>query len=104
MEDITGYHVYYNETMINVNSSTTTLTFTAPSLPDGVFTDTVIVMVIASNKFGAGPASNPATAEIYGTYVRMYVRMYVHLYIYVTGFAKRGLIHAYNFSTLKACN
>ena len=22
----------------------------------------------------------------------------------VTGFAKRGLIHAYNFSTLKACN
>ena len=33
--DISGYQVYYNGTMINVNSSTTTLTFTAPSLPDG---------------------------------------------------------------------
>ena len=50
--------------MINVNSSTTTLTFTAPSLPDGVFTSTVVVMVTAINRFGVGPTSDPATAEI----------------------------------------
>ena len=35
---------------MNVNSSTTTLTFTAPSLPDGVFTGTVVVMVTALNR------------------------------------------------------
>ena len=64
--DITGYQVYYNGTMMNVNSSTTTLTFTAPSLPDGVFTGTVVVMVIAINEFGIGPASNPETAVITG--------------------------------------
>ena len=62
--DITGYQVYYNGTMRNVNSSTTTLTFTAPSLPDGVFTGTVVVMVTAINIFGVGPTSDPATAEI----------------------------------------
>ena len=49
---------------MNVNSSTTTLTFTAPSLPDGVFTGTVVVMVIAINQYGVGPTSDPATAEI----------------------------------------
>ena len=64
--DITGYQVYYNGTMMNVNSSTTTLTFTAPSLPDGVFTGTVVVMVIAINEFGIGPGSNPETAVITG--------------------------------------
>ena len=64
--DITGYQVYYNGTMMSVNSSTTTLTFTAPSLPDGVFTGTVVVMVIAINEFGIGPASNPETAVITG--------------------------------------
>ena len=55
--------------MINVNSSNTTLTFTAPSLPDGVFTGTVVVMVTAMNRFGLGPPSNlsnPTTEEIYG--------------------------------------
>ena len=52
--------------MINVNSSTTTLTFTAPSLPDGVFTGTVVVMVTAVSIFAVGPASEPATAEING--------------------------------------
>ena len=51
---------------MNVNSSTTTLTFTAPSLPDGVFTGTVVVMVTAVNRFGIGPASDPATAEVNG--------------------------------------
>ena len=40
----------YNGTTMNVNSSTTTLTFTAPSLPDGVFTGTVVVMVTALNR------------------------------------------------------
>ena len=52
--------------MMNVNSSTTTLTFTAPSLPDGVFTGTVVVMVTAVNQFGVGPPSDLATAKIYG--------------------------------------
>ena len=64
--DITGYQVYYSGTMKNVNSSTTTLTFTAPSLPDGVLTGTVVVMVTVINRFGVGPVSNPATAEING--------------------------------------
>ena len=59
--------MYYNETMMNVSSSTTTLTFIAPSLPDGVFTGIVIVMVTAMNRFGVGPTSDPVTAEIYGT-------------------------------------
>jgi len=27
-----------------------------------------------------------------------------HAYAYVTGFAKRGLMHAFNISTLKICN
>ena len=67
--DITGYQVYYNGTMINVNGSTTTLTFTAPSLPDGVFTDTVVVMVTAISNYGIGPASDPATAVITGNYI-----------------------------------
>ena len=71
----------YNGTIINVNSSTTTLTFTAPSLPDGVFTDTVFIIVIAVNKFGVGPASNPATAEIYSMHIRTYaVCVHVHTY------------------------
>ena len=52
--------------MRNVNSSTTTLTFTAPSLPDGVFTGIVIVMVTGVNGFGIGPVSDPATMEIEG--------------------------------------
>ena len=60
--------MYYNGTTENVNSSTTTLTFIAPSLPDGVFTGTVVVMVTAVNRLGIGPASE-VTAEIDGTYV-----------------------------------
>ena len=51
---------------MNVNSSTTTLTFTAPSLPDGAFTGTVVVMVTAVNRYGVGPASNPESAVITG--------------------------------------
>ena len=51
---------------MNVNSSTTTLTFTAPSLPDGVFTGTVVVMVTAVSRYGIGPASNQETATVTG--------------------------------------
>ena len=60
--------MYYNGTMVNVDSSTTTLTFTVPSLPDGVFTGTFVVMVTARNRYGIGPASDPETAVITGTY------------------------------------
>ena len=51
---------------MNVNSSTTTLTFTAPSLPDGVFTGTVVVMVTAVSQYGVGPPSDPETATVTG--------------------------------------
>ena len=83
---ITGYQVYYNGTMINVNSSTTTLTFTAPSLPDGVFTGTVVVMVTAVNRFGVGPASDLTTAEInsmYNNYCLPYHSFVYNVYAYV---------------------
>ena len=66
--------------MKDVNSSTTTLTFTAPSLPDGVFSGTVVVMVTAVNRFGVGPASDPAIAVISGTYVLCYIYMYTNTY------------------------
>ena len=62
---------------MNVNSSTTTLTFTAPSLPDGVFTGTVVVTVTATSRYGIGPASNPETAVITGRYITSYVCTYV---------------------------
>ena len=62
---------------MNVNSSTTRLTFTAPSLPDGAFTHTVVVMVTAVNSYGKGPASDPETAIIYGKHVAMYINSYV---------------------------
>ena len=52
--------------MINVDNSTITLTFTAPSLPDGVFNDTIVVMVTATTGNGIGIASEPATAVIIG--------------------------------------
>ena len=64
--DITGYQVCYNRTMMNVNSLTTTLTFTAPSLPDDVFTGIVFVMVTATNRYGIGPTSEPQAAVITG--------------------------------------
>ena len=76
--DITGYQVYYNGTMMNVNSSTTTLTFTAPSLPDDVFTGTVVVMVTATSRYGIGTASGSETAIITGSYVVSYVHMCIH--------------------------
>ena len=33
-----------------------------------------------------------------------FINWLVHTYIYVTGFAKRGLIHTSNFATLRMCN
>ena len=60
------YQVHYSGITVSVNSSTTTLTFIAPSLPDGVFTGTIVVMVTAVSSIGVGPASDPATAEIRG--------------------------------------
>ena len=60
------YQVHYSGMIVNVDSSITTLTFTAPSLPDGVFTGTVVVMVTVVRNVGVGPASDPATAEIRG--------------------------------------
>ena len=76
-EHTIGYQVYYvyngtimNGTTVNVHSSnTTTLTFTAPSLPDGVFTGTVVVTVTAVSSIGICQASDPATAIINGKYV-----------------------------------
>ena len=56
--------MYYNGTMMNVNSSATTLTLTAPSLPEDVFNGAVVVMVTPINRYGIGPASDPASAEI----------------------------------------
>ena len=52
--------------MRNVNSSTTTLTFTAPPLPDGMFTDTVVVMVNAINRYGVGPDSDHVNVTVTG--------------------------------------
>ena len=58
------YQVYYNGTIKNVTSPTTALTFTAPSLPDGVFVDNIIVNVTAINRFTAGTPSDPENFEI----------------------------------------
>ena len=72
--------MYYNGTMKDVNSSTTNLTFTAPSLPDGVFSGTVVVIVTAVNRFGIGPASDPVTAII-GKFNTLMLHSYVNTYI-----------------------
>ena len=55
---------------MNVSNSTTTLTFTAPSLPDGVFTGTIVVMVTVIGRYGIGPASEPETAVFTGKYIK----------------------------------
>ena len=51
---------------MSVNNSNTRLTFTAPSLPDNVFTGTVVVMVTATSRYGIGPASEPEAAVVNG--------------------------------------
>ena len=81
--NIIGYQVYYNGTMMNVNSSTTTLTFTAPSLPDGVFNGTVVVMVTAVSRYGVGPTSNPETAQITGKSIYTCIHMASFYYDFI---------------------
>ena len=51
---------------MNVNSSTTTLTFTAPSLPDDVLTGTVVVMVTAISRYGVGQDSDHVMTTVTG--------------------------------------
>ena len=59
LEEPLVYEVNYNGTMQNVTIPTTILTFTAPSLPDGVFSGNIIVTVTAINRFGRGMPSDP---------------------------------------------
>ena len=49
-----------------VDSSTNGLTFAVPSLPDNVFTGTVVVMVTAFNRYGIGSASDSVNATLTG--------------------------------------
>ena len=63
--NITKYEVHYNGTRKNVDSSTTTLTFTALFLPDGVFTGIIYLTVTPINRYGKGPTSDE-TAIIHG--------------------------------------
>ena len=58
------YEVYYNGTRQNVTSPTTTLTFTAPSLPNEAFIGNIIVIVTAINRLGRGTPSDPDYSEI----------------------------------------
>ena len=64
LEQPIKYEVYYNGTTMNVTSPTTELTFTAPSLPDGVFIDNITVTVTAINRFGRGTPSDPESIQI----------------------------------------
>ena len=56
--------MFYNEGFMDVNSSNTILTFTAPS--PQMFRGDVKVTVAAMNSSGIGPTSDPVTAEIFG--------------------------------------
>ena len=78
---------------MNVNSSTTRLKFTIPSLPDGTFTHTAVVMVTAVNRYGIGPASNPETAIIYGKHVAMYISSYVTMLLMMCITIKNNYVH-----------
>ena len=70
VKEATEYQVVYvcrNGIIKSFTSSTTEVTFPAPSLSGDVFTDAVVVMVTAMNDLGIGPASDPVTAAINGT-------------------------------------
>ena len=72
------YEVNYNGTMQNVTSPNTALTFTVPSLPDGVFDGSITVTVTAINKFGRGIPNDPEYAvisKLHHTYMCRYIRM-----------------------------
>ena len=56
--------VYIGAPVMLATSSTTTLTFTAPSLPDGVFADDITAIISAFNIFGYGPNSTSNSVEI----------------------------------------
>ena len=58
------YEVNYNGSIQNVTSPNTTLTFTAPPLPDGVFDGSITVTLTGINKFGRGTPSDPEHAVI----------------------------------------
>ena len=58
------YEVSNNGNMTSVTSSTTELTFPAPSLPNDVFVDNITVIVTAINRFGRGASSDPDSAVI----------------------------------------
>ena len=73
------YEVYYNGTMINVTSPTTELTFTAPSLPDGVFVDNITITVTAINRFGRAEISGADRAEISRFHVQ-YICLHMYKY------------------------
>ena len=61
-EDVTGYQVRYNEIMImNVSSSTNSLTFTALPVPDEESIGFVFAAVTAFSRFGVGPTSEAYT-------------------------------------------
>ena len=64
LDQLLVYGVYYSGTMKNVTSPTTELTFTAPSLPDGVFVSNITISVTAINRFGYGTPSDPDYFEI----------------------------------------
>ena len=75
---------------INANSSATTLTFTAPSLPDGVFADNITVTISAVNRFGHGPNTTSNSVDIseklcmlvrYIPFETQIIRMLMHRYI-----------------------
>ena len=72
--------MYYNETMMNVNGSTATLTFAAPSLTDDAFNGTVVVIVIATSGDGIGPASENETA-IYGKKFKLLMMCIIKEYL-----------------------
>ena len=75
--------MYYDGTMMTVNHPTTTLTFTAPSVPDGMFNSTLVVRVSATSRYGIGPASEHE-AILYGKVKFKILMMYVHKKEYVS--------------------
>ena len=87
LEQPVVYEVNYNGTMQNVTSPTTTLIFTAPSLPDGVFYGNITVTVTAINRFGRGTPSDPENfviSKLHYAYIIMYSSTYVCTYYVVT--------------------
>ena len=83
MEQPLVYEVNYNGAMQRVTSPNTILTFTAPSLPDGVFNGSIAVTVTAINRFGRGMPVDPEYAVISKLH-HAYVVCSVYRYIITT--------------------